>query len=139
MTDAVLFDWDGTLLDSREALLGAWHASTEEVVGRRYPATADEEELVFTLSGAVLVPRLVDVVVCQEDTEAHKPDPEPVLHALRALGVEPSRAVMAGDTPVDLEAGLAAGTKVVGVTWGAGSPAALRAAGATTLARDAGQ
>ncbi len=38
--DAALFDWDGTLVDSREALLAAWHESTEAVLGRRYPATA---------------------------------------------------------------------------------------------------
>ena len=49
--EAVLFDWDGTLLDSRSALLGAWHATTHEVLGRRRPSTAQEEELVFTLPG----------------------------------------------------------------------------------------
>ena len=39
MTNAALFDWDGTLLDSREALLGAWHIATPKVVGRRFPVT----------------------------------------------------------------------------------------------------
>ena len=29
---AVVFDWDGTLIDSRAALLGAWHESTEQVL-----------------------------------------------------------------------------------------------------------
>ena len=42
---AVLFDWDGTLIDSRAALLAAWHESTEAVIGHRFPATAAEERL----------------------------------------------------------------------------------------------
>jgi beta-phosphoglucomutase-like phosphatase (HAD superfamily) len=41
---AALFDWDGTLSDSRAALLGAWHASTEQVLGRRYPSNPSEED-----------------------------------------------------------------------------------------------
>ena len=55
---AVLFDWDGTLIDSRAALLAAWHESTEAVLGRRFPATAAEEREVFTLSGSEIWPRL---------------------------------------------------------------------------------
>ena len=57
-TTAVLFDWDGTLVDSRAALLAAWHRSTEAVLGRRFPATAAEELEVFTFSGAQIWPRL---------------------------------------------------------------------------------
>jgi HAD superfamily hydrolase (TIGR01509 family) len=57
-TDAVVFDWDGTLLDSRAALLAAWHESTEDVLGRRFPATEAEEREVFTLPGSAIWPRL---------------------------------------------------------------------------------
>jgi HAD superfamily hydrolase (TIGR01549 family) len=57
---AVLFDWDGTLLDSRTALLGAWHESTEAVIGRRFPATPAEEREVFTLPGSAIWPRLAE-------------------------------------------------------------------------------
>jgi HAD superfamily hydrolase (TIGR01549 family) len=56
---AVLFDWDGTLIDSRDALLAAWHESTQDVLGRRYPATPAEEREAFTLPGSVIWPRLV--------------------------------------------------------------------------------
>jgi HAD superfamily hydrolase (TIGR01509 family) len=204
MPAAALFDWDGTLIDSRDALLAAWHASTDAVLGRRFPVTPDEEELVFTLPGAELFPRvagdadgaaalsaafqeaytenaglvrafpgvremlgelraagvavgvvtskarprfdhdaeragldaLVDVGVCQGDTEAHKPDPAPVLRALEELGVGPEDAVMAGDTPVDVAAGAGAGVAVLGVAWGAGAPDALLGAGAAAVARD---
>jgi HAD superfamily hydrolase (TIGR01509 family) len=55
---AVLFDWDGTLIDSRAALLAAWHESTEAVVGRRFPVTAAEQREVFTLPGSEIWPRL---------------------------------------------------------------------------------
>jgi pyrophosphatase PpaX len=79
----------------------------------------------------------VGVAVCQEDTAVHKPDPAPVLHALGALGAAPEKAVLAGDTPVDVAAGLAAGVACVGVAWGAADSRALLEAGATAVARDA--
>jgi len=56
--EAVVFDWDGTLIDSRAALLAAWHESTEAVLGRRFPATEAEEREVFTLPGSAIWPRL---------------------------------------------------------------------------------
>jgi HAD superfamily hydrolase (TIGR01509 family) len=55
---AVVFDWDGTLIDSRAALLAAWHESTETVLGHRFPASAAEEREVFTLPGSAIWPRL---------------------------------------------------------------------------------
>jgi HAD superfamily hydrolase (TIGR01549 family) len=55
---AVVFDWDGTLLDSGAALLAAWHESTEAVIGRRFPTTTAEEREVFTLPGSAIWPRL---------------------------------------------------------------------------------
>jgi phosphoglycolate phosphatase-like HAD superfamily hydrolase len=55
---AVLFDWDGTLIDSRAALLAAWYESTEHVLGRRFPASAVEEREVFTLPGSDIWRRL---------------------------------------------------------------------------------
>jgi pyrophosphatase PpaX len=58
MTDAALFDWDGTLLDSRRALLDAWHAATESVLDRRFPQSEDDERLIFTLPGRQLFPQL---------------------------------------------------------------------------------
>ena len=82
---------------------------------------------------------LVDVAVCQEDTTVYKPQPEPVLHALRALGVTADRAVMAGDTPVDVAAGAAAGTAVVGVAWGMSGAQPLLDAGAAVIADDASE
>src|SRR5664280_522224 len=42
---------------------------------------------------------LFDAIVCAEDTERHKPDPEPLLLALRRLGGDPGKAAYVGDSP----------------------------------------
>jgi pyrophosphatase PpaX len=59
-----------------------------------------------------------DVVIGYEDTDRHKPDPDPVLAAVEQLGVEPSRAAYVGDSPFDIQAAKAAGAFAVGVSWG---------------------
>jgi HAD superfamily hydrolase (TIGR01509 family) len=58
MVTAALFDWDGTLSDSRQVLLDAWHASTQRMLGRRYPDSAAEEDVVFTLPGSEIWPAI---------------------------------------------------------------------------------
>ena len=65
-----------------------------------------------------LLAELTEVLVGAEDTERHKPDPEPVLEALRRLGVDPSEAVYVGDSPFDIQAGKAAGAFAIAVGWG---------------------
>lgn len=199
---AALFDWDGTLINSRGALLAAWYEASERVLGRRYPATQADEDVVFTLPGKQIWPTLardeaqvaelaaafqvayeqnselaqafpgvremllelrgsgvaiavvtskgrrryapdaergrldeaIDVAICSEDSDTAKPDPGPVLRALERLDVAAETAVMIGDTPVDIAAGIAAGVSTIGVTWGHFGEAELRAAGAATVA-----
>ena len=198
-----LFDWDGTLVDTRAALLGAWHDVTEAVLGRRFPVTADEQRWAFGRRGAETFPELSDdpavvaaliagftpayqryasmvtpfpgvadllarlraarcrigvitsktsdrfaldaartaldagweTVVCAEDVVRGKPHPEPVVTALRRLGVQPAEAVLVGDSPADMAAAVAAGTRAIGVEWGFSSPAELLDAGATLTVR----
>jgi pyrophosphatase PpaX len=60
----------------------------------------------------------VDVVIASDDTERHKPDPDPVLAALDRLGAEPSEAAYVGDSPFDIRAAKAAGVFAVAVGWG---------------------
>jgi HAD superfamily hydrolase (TIGR01509 family) len=57
----------------------------------------------------------------------HKPNPDLPLASLYALGVEPARAVMIGDTFRDIEAGKKAGCATVAVTYGEGREEDLRA------------
>jgi pyrophosphatase PpaX len=59
-----------------------------------------------------------DTIVTYEDTERHKPGPEPVLLALERLGVPPARAVFVGDSPHDMHAGRAAGVATAAALWG---------------------
>ena len=63
---------------------------------------------------------VVDILVTLEDTDRHKPDPQPLLHALERLGAQPDQAVYVGDAVVDVQAARNAGMAAIGVTWGAG-------------------
>lgn len=58
-----------------------------------------------------------------------KPHPAPLLKACAELGCEPRRAVMVGDSRVDVEAGHNAGMPSVAVLGGIGDEGLLRASG----------
>jgi pyrophosphatase PpaX len=60
----------------------------------------------------------LDAVVTAHDVERHKPLPDPVFKALGMMGVGASEAIFIGDSHFDLEAGKAAGVRVLGVSWG---------------------
>lgn len=70
-----------------------------------------------------------DVIVTPEDVAEPKPHPEPVLLALQKLGVKPEEALFVGDSPHDIAAGRAAGTRTAAALWGPFPRAALDAAG----------
>jgi pyrophosphatase PpaX len=180
----VLFDLDGTLIDSGPIILASMQHATRTVLGREIAY----EELAATVGGQGLVsqmraldpdrvdelvevykehndplhetleafddlldvlPRLrvggrrlgivtakrhrtvrlaldrfpelaeqFEVIVGFEDTERHKPDPDPVLAALRKLGAEPEQAAYVGDSPFDIQAAKAADVFAVAVGWG---------------------
>ena len=179
----VLFDFDGTVIDSGAIILASMRHATRTVLGRevedeillaavggaglneqmRLLDAAREEDLVrvyrahneplhaglaccagmedvlVTLKqegrtlGIVTAKRrrtvalafehvpiehLFDVVVGSDDTERHKPDPEPILRALEQLGASADDAVYVGDSPFDIRAAKAAGVHAVAVTWG---------------------
>jgi HAD superfamily hydrolase (TIGR01509 family) len=45
--EAVVFDWDGTLVDTKRVLVGGFQGATEELLGTPFPVTdADIEEIV---------------------------------------------------------------------------------------------
>ncbi len=70
------------------------------------------------------------VVVTAQTTPHTKPFPDPILWAATAMGVDPHRCLMVGDTPPDIRAAKAAGAQAVGVLCGFGTERELRRAGA---------
>ncbi|MFP5406131.1 MAG: HAD family hydrolase, partial [Gammaproteobacteria bacterium] len=68
------------------------------------------------------------LLATEEDTVHHKPAPDPLFHALAAVGGRPDTAVYVGDAVVDLQAAHAAGVAAIAVTWGAGSTQELSSA-----------
>ncbi|MBD0290486.1 MAG: HAD-IA family hydrolase [Thermoleophilia bacterium] len=195
----VLFDLDGTLIDSGAMILASFRHATRTVLAREIPdetlaaavggSTIHEQMAAFapdrvdelvrvyrahnaplheTLEAFSGVDRLLaslraegrrlgvvtskrrrtvdlafDVldlggffhaVVTADDTEAHKPHPDPVLAALARLSASPSGAAFVGDSPFDMGAGKAAGVFTVGVSWGGiHREDSLLAAGADTI------
>ena len=59
-----------------------------------------------------------DILVGAEDTARHKPEPDPLLEALRRLDARPQEAAYVGDSPFDIRAAKAAGVYAVAVAWG---------------------
>lgn len=59
---------------------------------------------------------LPDVLVTAEDVSRGKPAPDPFLLAARSLGVDARRCVVFEDAPAGIQAGLAAGARVIVVT-----------------------
>ena len=70
----------------------------------------------------------IDLVIGMEDTQRHKPDPEPVRVALAKLGRAANEAVFLGDSPHDIASGNAAGVITVAAQWGPFSRQELDAA-----------
>lgn len=59
-----------------------------------------------------------DVLVCAEETERHKPDPDPILLAMKRLGTaRPDRVLYVGDTVHDLQSAKNAGSHFAAVEW----------------------
>ena len=59
----------------------------------------------------------MDIIITPESTELHKPNPDPALKACNDLGIEPSEAIMVGDSIYDIYCGKSAGCKTCGVNY----------------------
>ena len=185
--EAILFDFDGTLIDNTEPLIEAWNKAISIVLEEEYPekynvvqffgmpALAIAEELsndkiiteklvsefraqkkllketysffdgiikrLYKLSKKVVLGlvtsrssdnnRLSDVledikidhffqvVIGYNETTKHKPEPEPLLEALKRLEITPSEKVIyVGDSPYDMRAAKSAGIRSIGAGYG---------------------
>ena len=80
--------------------------------------TAKRRQTVELAFARLPIEHLFETVVGGDETERHKPDPEPLLLALERLDARPEQAAYVGDAPFDVKAAKAAGVYAVGVTWG---------------------
>jgi phosphoglycolate phosphatase len=78
---------------------------------------------------------LFDSTHCADDGPG-KPHPAMVLEAMKALGVEPERTIMVGDTAHDMRMAKAAGAYAQGVTWGFHTAEEIAEGGADHVAED---
>jgi pyrophosphatase PpaX len=91
-----------------------------------------------TLRHTGLLPYLGAVIGADSCARA-KPHPEPVLLALSRLERRPEEALFVGDSPHDLAAGRAAGTRTAAALWGACSRDALSREAPDHLLDEVGQ
>ena len=179
----VLFDLDGTVVDSGAIILASMRHATRQVLGREYAdpelmqavggpgleaqmaalapdrveelvrvyrahneplhdeleacngmedvivrlheegvrlgiVTAKRRSTVDLAFARLRVGHLFETVVGGDETERHKPDPQPLLEAARRLGVDPIDCAYVGDSPFDIRAAKNAQMYSVAVTWG---------------------
>lgn len=183
MYSCVIFDVDGTLIDTEKIIIRALQKVLEEELNRRY----NYDELIFVLGvpGAGSLEKLgvknveracqkwdlymreygeqikvypgiravleslsregvktgivtsktkeqftndflplglteyLQYVVCADDTDRHKPDPDPLLRFLELAQVNPEQAIYVGDTIYDMRCARGAGLDFALALWGA--------------------
>jgi pyrophosphatase PpaX len=87
--------------------------------GRRLGIVTAKRRATVELAFAnVPLGHLFETVVGGDETEHHKPDPQPLLLAADRLHVRPDDCAYVGDSPFDIRAAKAAGMHAVAVTWG---------------------
>ncbi len=87
--------------------------------GRRLGVvTAKRRSTVELAFARVPIAHLFETVVGGDETERHKPDPEPLLLAAERMNARPVEIAYVGDSPFDIRAAKAAGMYAVAVTWG---------------------
>ena len=95
-------------------------AQTLASLDKKLKAVVTSKEVRFTriILDHFDIAQYFDAIVGGDTTPARKPDPTPVLEAVRLLGGSAADAVMVGDSENDINAGRRAGTRTCGVTFG---------------------
>lgn len=83
-------------------------AALRALGGRHYLVTHRDKTALDMLRNVGLLDEMTDAVT-SEDGFARKPAPDSCLHLLKKHGIDPCAAVMIGDRPLDVAAGLRAG------------------------------
>ncbi len=90
-------------------------------------SSASSQEL-SVLVKAAQIDDLLEEATTSSDTEASKPAPDIVAAALNKLKLEPSQALMLGDTPYDIKSASGCGVEMIAVRCGGFSDAQLAGA-----------
>jgi phosphoglycolate phosphatase len=85
---------------------------------RKAVVTNKRERSSARILEALGIAKHFDIVVGSDTASERKPSPEPLFFALARFGIDPGESVIVGDSPYDIEAGLAAGVTTVAVTYG---------------------
>ena len=94
-------------------------------------SSGDHERIRRGLRAAGLLDRFPDETIFSvEDVEHGKPAPDLFLHAAGTMGFDPASTVVVEDSPAGVQAGVAAGMRVLGYAPTEADAAALRAEGA---------
>lgn len=120
----------------REVIVAAWQAGMQVAAVSNNSAGA-----VTAYLAAHRLAEYVSPVVgrAYADPDRMKPNPEPILQAVRALGEMPSRCVLIGDSLSDIEAAKAAGVRTIGFANRPSKALTFRAAGADAIVTTMGK
>jgi HAD superfamily hydrolase (TIGR01509 family) len=100
-------------------------------IPRCVASSGDHERIRRGLRGGGLLDRFPDAAIFSVDDVAHgKPAPDLFLHAAERMGFDPGGTVVVEDSIAGVEAGIAAGMRVLGYAPPGADPEPLRAAGA---------
>jgi pyrophosphatase PpaX len=87
--------------------------------GRRLGiVTAKRRATVELAFGTVPLGHLFETVVGGDETDRHKPNPDPLLLAAERMDADPGECAYVGDSPFDIRAAKTAVMHAVAVTWG---------------------
>lgn len=91
----------------------------ENLVGnKRAVVTNKREQFAKTMLTELGIGSYFDSILGSDSVSEKKPSPVPLLHLLDLYKIDPSEAVMVGDSEIDIAAGKGAGVRTVGVTYG---------------------
>ena len=85
---------------------------------KRAVVTNKREQFAKTMLNELGLGSYFDSILGSDSVGAKKPSPVPLLHLLDLYKLDPSEAVMVGDSEIDIAAGKGAGVRTVGVTYG---------------------
>jgi pyrophosphatase PpaX len=77
--------------------------------------------------------KFFDLIVSCEDTEKHKPNPDPIIYACKILKVKPEETLYVGDAQYDYESATGAGVNFVAVLTGGLKKEELKKIGAKNI------